>query len=64
MRRIRKSGLWSNFGLRGEKIQRGFDRVAEAIRSQNIDIRDLQDDFAIIIQEAAALKKFVRHAVA
>lgn len=64
LRRIRKSGFWSNFGVRGEKIQRGFNRVTKAIRSQNIDFRDLQDDCAVIIQEAAALKKFVRHAVA
>jgi len=59
-----KSCLWPNFGVRAEKFQRGFDCVAEPIGSHNIGFGDLQDDFAIIIQKAAAFKKFERHTVA
>jgi hypothetical protein len=40
-----------------------FERIAKPICRWGVHLRQVQDDFAVVLQKLAALKKAVAHAV-
>jgi len=61
--RSRKPCFGRDLRMRCQHLQCRLDSVAEAICRRRVHIRQIEDNFTVILQEPGALKKFVSHAV-